>query len=188
MKTKTHINVFFKEKVGVVAKIVEKTKNYLIIIILFLLVSFVGLFAAKWYFETALVQKTAERDELSTIINAVSSKEKKVTELLQKKELLKTYLKDDAQFLPYFTLLKEILAPLNAEKNLQSFSVDKNQLADFTLQFATVDEVEQFLAYMETEVFLKNFTSVQLKDFSISPGVGNSAIDLRFQGQFTKRI
>jgi len=85
-----------------------------------------------------------------------------------KQTQLNTFLKEDANFLPYYTVLKESLDQSSNSAILDTIVIDKDRATRFVVKFSNYDEMLAFLKYIESEDFLKNFTSLSLESFNLS--------------------
>ncbi len=106
-----------------------------------------------------------------------------------KSEQLNEFLKDDAQFLPYYNLLKDALTFQSDPEYtpvLESMLIDKLKNTDFTVRFSSYQPAAAFFKYMESEEFLENFSELTLVGFSLndsSTGISRG-YQLQFKGKF----
>jgi hypothetical protein len=85
-----------------------------------------------------------------------------------KQTQVNTFLKDDANFLPYYQVLKESLEKTSNKAILDTIDIDKDRNTRFVVKFDNSDEMLLFLRYIEAEDFLKNFTSLSLQSFNLN--------------------
>lgn len=85
-----------------------------------------------------------------------------------KQTQVNTFLKEDAQFLPYYQVLKQSLEETSDETVLEAIDIDKDRNTRFMVKFKNSDEMLSFLRYIEGDNFLKNFISLTLQSFSLN--------------------
>ena len=107
-------------------------------------------------------------------------------------QLLK-YEKDDANFLPYYSVLVSALSSLSQSATLDSIEIDKNRDATFIVKFKDYDGMVQFLKYVESEEFLINFEALSMASLNLSRSSGSttkvqSAVNKNYQLQFKGRF
>jgi hypothetical protein len=102
-----------------------------------------------------------------------------------KQTQVNTFLKEDANFLPYYEVLKKSLEETNNKSTLETIEIDKNRSTRFVVKFNTTDEMLSFLRYIEAEEFLKNFSSLTLQSFNLNKiQVKGSKYQLELRGVF----
>ncbi len=147
-----------------------------------------------------LLDKTKQED-LKYLLNDKDF-EAKMIFFKSKKELVNTYLKDDAHFLPYYSLLLDSLDNETASESasnsssLQTVSIDKDRNTEFTVIINELDSAISFLKYVESEDFLSHFEDITLTQFNLLEDVieeknENSqqikeSYQFEFKGKFTK--
>lgn len=107
-------------------------------------------------------------------------------------QLLK-YEKDDARFLPYYSVLVSALSSSSQSATLDSIEIDKNRDATFIVKFKDYDGMVQFLRYVESEEFLSNFEALSMASLNLSRSSGSttkvqSAVNKNYQLQFKGRF
>jgi hypothetical protein len=105
---------------------------------------------------------------------------------IQKKFLdLKTFLKNDAYSLPYYQLLSDAIKDSSESASLKSFEVNKDRMTSFAISFSAFDGLMNFLKFVESPTFIKNFEDITLKNFVV---IGNKerkeSYELSFSGIF----
>lgn len=128
-------------------------------------------------------------DQKKALLDSLKSKEGDEAKLLyiqDKYQNLQTFLKDDANSLPYYNLLNSALSRSTESATLKSFLISKNRDVTFTVSFANLDELLRFFRFIESEDFLKNFEQVSLKNFSAIGGDSKAKqnFELAFTGRF----
>jgi hypothetical protein len=85
-----------------------------------------------------------------------------------KQTQVNTFLKEDAQFLPYYEVLKKSLEETSNNAILDTIDIDKTRNTRFIVKFNNSDDMLSFLRYIESEDFLKNFMSLSLQSFNLN--------------------
>lgn len=128
----------------------------------------------------------------------LKQKETYLRYLLQEKELeanmryfkskqlqMNTFLKDDANFLPYYKVLKESLEETSNQAELDTIDIDKDRNTRFIVIFNNSDDMLSFLKYIEGETFLKNFVELSLQSFNLNQlQAKGSRYELELRGVF----
>lgn len=122
-----------------------------------------------------VVTLTKTQDEL------LKKKETYLRYLLEEKELeanmryfkskqlqVNTFLKEDANFLPYYKVLKGSLEETSNQPELDTIDIDKDRNTRFIVKFDNSEDMLSFLRYIESETFLKNFVSLSLQNFNLN--------------------
>ena len=84
-----------------------------------------------------------------------------------KQTQVNTFLKEDANFLPYYQVLKGSLEKTSDNVILDTIEIDKTRNTRFVVKFNNSDDMLLFLKYIESEEFLKNFLSLTLQSFNL---------------------
>lgn len=84
-----------------------------------------------------------------------------------KQASLDRFLKDDANFLPYYQVLKDAIYSSTQSAEVDSIVIDKNRNSEFEVSFGSNPEMISFLNYIETEKFLNNFSNLVLTSFNL---------------------
>jgi hypothetical protein len=133
---------------------------------------------------TALLQA----EKIQILQNLVEDKNNtaKLSYLAAKDESLKKFLKNDAEFLPYYNMLKDVLAFSSESPILDTMTLDKNKSTEFVVRFSDYKPAYEFLRFIESETFLSNFEVLKLNNFSLSQesAYTTGGYELRFQGKF----
>jgi len=102
-----------------------------------------------------------------------------------KQTQMNAFLKNDANFLPYYSVLKKSLDEGVAKPILDTIDIDKDRKTTFIVRFSSYAEMDLFLKYIESEDFLKNFSSLSLQSFSINKQtVTGNRFELELKGVF----
>ena len=81
---------------------------------------------------------------------------------------MKTYLKNDSEFLPYYTQLKNLLTLTSETPVIESMTIDEKKLTKFVIKFNSFAAALSFITYIESESFLRNFNTLTLTNFTLN--------------------
>lgn len=148
---------------------------------------FLSIVSGIWFFivnqkYTALVEDT---ERLQNQTRANDRIQGNIVFFVNKKEQLKGFLKDDAQFEMYYKLINDVISRSQTGATLINFSLNLQRETSFILGFPDFDSAKDLFAYIETEEFLNNFESLSIRQFSINnPGQvrTNTDFQLYFSG------
>ncbi len=124
-------------------------------------------------------------DQKGTLFTSLQNQNNQEAKLVYVEKKLKSYnqfVRNDANFLPYYNLLVNSLNS-TASASLSSFTIDNTRKTAFSISFVNIDSLLQSFDYLESNSFLKYFASLSLDNFG-TEGKNNSAIKLSFIGQF----
>ncbi|NTU46948.1 hypothetical protein HGA88_04965 [Candidatus Roizmanbacteria bacterium] len=127
-----------------------------------------------------------QKADILGYINANRVFEGKVSFMSTKISQLKTDLKDDAEFLPYYYVLDNAVRSASRGASLETMSIDKDKNTQFTLRFNGLPTAYLFIKYVETEEFLNNFSELKLSNLSLLQAEG--AISKNYQLSFTGKF
>lgn len=132
-------------------------------------------------------QLILQKANLLKALNEKQENEAKIFYLQNKYNDLKDFLKDDAFSSSYYGLLNQALKQSSESSILKSFAINKDRQVNFSISFQEFPELINFFKFIESEVFLKNFETITLKNFTI---IGNDNqkenYELSFSGVFVK--
>lgn len=102
-----------------------------------------------------------------------------------KQTQLNTFLKEDANFHPYYEVLVNSIGATSANAVLDTIEIDKNRTTRFVVKFSNDEEMLTFLKNIESEDFLKSFISLSLQNFSLNKQVAKgNRYELELRGVF----
>ena len=132
-------------------------------------------------------------EEKRVLLEAMSESqgdEARIFYLQKKYSDLKTFLKDDATSLPYYSLLANALNESSESSSIiKSFAIDKTREVSFTIAFESFPELLDFFKFIESETFLDNFEQIALKSFSVIGGEDQAEnYEISFAGKFVDII
>lgn len=189
---KKRINLFIKKKNNSIAPFATDRINFystitgVILFVIFLI--FIFLQVQVQAQKNSLIN---EKEELYNFILANKDDVAKMNLYTHKNEQLQLFLKDDAEFLPYYNLLKDAL-----DKNgdpaldpvLDYMSINKDKRTEFTVRFTEYQPAYEFLKVMESQEFLDNFIDLKLVGFNLNDTVTafsqKEGYELQFKGKF----
>lgn len=106
-----------------------------------------------------------------------------------KQTQMNSFLKNDAHFLPYYTVLKKSLDDATIPPLLDTIDIDKDRNTRFIVKFNSYDEMLFFLKYVEDEIFLQHFNSLTLQTFTIDKQtIRGNRFELELKGQFKELL
>jgi type II secretory pathway component PulL len=159
-----------------------------------LFISFVLLFSTLLIYLTFFKKKAdldsliKEKNNINKEISAKSQNFTKLNAIIDRYELLGKYLKEDANFLPYYTLLISSLSESTNSAKIEAFKIDKQRNTQFTVSFNNFIELMNFFKLIESKKFLDNFEILSLKKFNlISDSLLIQNYQLVFNGKFKIR-
>ncbi len=121
-----------------------------------------------------------------TTMSGQKQEEAKLVYLSKKMDAYGQFIKDDARFLPYFTLLNNTLKTSSQSGTLSSFLIDKNREVEFKLSFGQLEDMLQAFQFVESEQFLKNFEELSLSQFISQKNNTQKNYEISFEGKFVK--
>ena len=185
---KNRINLFKRKPeqdyIGIIA---QKIKRYITGMGVVLFVIF--LFLMYQMFQLNITQQNLLKKKETYLKYLLDKKdtESTIRYFVGKQAQVNTFLKDDANFLPYYQILKDSLAGTDDKAILDTVDIDKDRNTSFIVRFSSFDDVLLFLKYVEEESFLKNFTTLTLQSFNLTQQSSNmSHYQLELVGVFKK--
>ncbi len=128
--------------------------------------------------------ETSKKQQYLTYLIGEKDTEANIRYFKGKHTQLNTYLKDDANFLPYYSILQSSLQNASEAATLDNVSIDQNRNTQFVVKFQTFASMESFLKYIESEEFLKYFTDISLSNLSLTRDTIAHNYELQFKGKF----
>lgn len=107
---------------------------------------------------------------------------------INKKEQLKTFLKDDNHFQEYFNLLKGTLKESQTDAILVNMDLTLTKDTNFVISLRDFATAQKLLDFIESPQFLENFEALSLESFSINNSQGSSDYRLSFRGKFNEKL
>lgn len=131
-------------------------------------------------------QLQVQKRALLEIVKSKSSDEAKISYIQKKYQSVKEFLKDDAYSLPYYNLLNSAISSSTQPAALKSFQIAKSREVTFTISYNDLGDLLNFLKFVESEKFLKNFEKLSFKSFTAigDINVSKANYDLSFVGKF----
>ncbi|MCL4364176.1 hypothetical protein M1328_02970 [Patescibacteria group bacterium] len=129
-----------------------------------------------------------EKDTLLKKMQSETIDQAKINYIENKYQDLTTFLKDDANSSPYYSLLNSALQQNGTQSAaLKSFTIDKDRNVTFTIAFSDFSQLRNYFQYIETPSFLGNFETISLKSFSVigATDIQKENYQLSFVGKFT---
>ncbi len=143
------------------------------------LVVFQIVFSQKHQYEILLSKK---QSMLSYLLQNKDN-EAKFVYFNNKEQQVSGIIANDVNFLPYYRLLANSLQSASPAAQLESVTISKNRSVDFVLKFNSYDNMIDFIAFFESDAFLKNFSQLQLSGFN-SSSAKQGTFQMNFVGKF----
>lgn len=129
---------------------------------------------------------TKSKTPLNTYLQNNAEYDKKIKQFIYKNNLLKEYIKEDANAFVHYTELFLHIQNVSPEAKIQSFTVDKVGQTKFEINFPNYDSAQVFLNALETPEFIKPFEFLKLAEFDVS-GSKTDEFILMLEGKFIKK-
>ncbi len=189
---KKRINLFIKKKSSSASPIAsEKVNFYGSIAGVILFTVFLAFIFLQYQVRAQKNSLLQEKQKLYNFILANKDEVAKMNLYTKKNNQLKTFLKDDAEFLPYYNLLKDALSKnqtANFNPDLDYMQIDKDKNTEFSVKFAEYEPAYTFLKIMESSEFLNNFSELKLIGFTLTNKIqtfdDKKGYELQFKGKF----
>ena len=147
-----------------------------------------GLAGFRIYQSTQINNLNESKRSLLAQLSSRKEDEVKLIKLSKKLNSYLEFVKDDANFIPYYELLLTTLQQSSQSATLTGFNIDKSRDMSFTLQFANFEEMLNAFQFIESAEFSKNFSSLYMNSFSgrgeSSDASVESNYELSFEGSF----
>ena len=180
-----HINLFTQDfNSEVLITLLNRIKSIAFPLLILSIVSIVFELVGIWYVGSQSARGETTYQTLTKFIQSNSNFDRKIKYFIYKKNLINTYLKEDAQGYLYYEKLKAILAILVPFTTLEEFEFDNTKTANFTVSFLKYEDLLSFLNTIESKEFLTNFTYVTVSEFNpyeSSEGVSDIQLNIRVQ-------
>lgn len=147
--------------------------------VLLLLIIFVLKTGAKSKHE----EKLSIKQQYFTQLLAKKDIETKAIYFNEKSTVLKSYLKDDINFLPYYQQLQTYLPVSTDYTSIELINFDNERNAEIVLSFSNYDDFYQHLSRFENEQFLGIFENLMIDSFTLSEEKSQS-YQLKLIGKF----
>lgn len=190
------INLLTKQKrYQDIEKIFKKLKIGLVFLVLLFLTAylliFIELFNQKKTIDSLSLQKTSYLQTLTQNKEV----EAQFIYFVSKEKQISTLLKNDVKFYPYYNLLNDSLSSSSPSATLQTLVINADRSSEFEVGFNDLVSLLNFLKFSESDIFLRNFTSLHLTNFtavtsqnnnpaSVTPSASSKNYSLHFKGIF----
>ncbi|MCX7956069.1 MAG: hypothetical protein N2593_03145 [Patescibacteria group bacterium] len=171
----------------------QKYENFFILFKKIVFVFFIIFIIVFFYFFIRLINLNkqikdynSEKINLLKIINENTEKFVKINYLRSKYYDFKNFIKEDSNSYFYYSLLNDALTKSSESANIKEFNIDKNRNVDFTIAFNDFESLRDFFQFIESDIFLKNFEKIFLKNFLVIGATENRSenYQLSFYGKF----
>lgn len=189
MIKKKRINLLGKNKSSKLSQVLlDKVVFYTTIIGIILFIAFLGLSAMNLMQKNKIQAALREKESLENFLNVNKTTDTDTAYFLAKKEQLKSFLQNDSQFIPYYTILSDSLSTASDSASVENLLIDNSRKTQFEIIFDDYDSVFKYVKYIESGDFLSNFENLTLIEFKlVQAGVNKTkSYQLNFEGKFKK--
>lgn len=137
---------------------------------------------------------TKKKELYLSVLSQEKDTEANIRYFKGKQTQLYNYEKDDARFVPYYSVLLKVLSLSSSHSaTLDSIEIDKNRATSFIVKFSDYDSMVEFLKYVESDDFLNNFETLSMASLNLSREVAPNIratqktsrnYQLQFKGKF----
>jgi type II secretory pathway component PulL len=184
---KKRINLFTKKKrFNTFEAYAVKIRKYGSILGVLFFFLFITVMYQIFIIQREISQLSAQKKEyLSQLLNEKDI-EANIRYFKGKQTQLISFEKDDARFLPYYSVLLNVLFTSTESAKLESIQIDKNRTTSFIIKFDDYNGMISFLKYVESSEFLEKFESLSMASLSLTrdPQQSQSKTAMNYQLQF----
>lgn len=186
MTKRKRINLFSKGVQHKFFEVERKIVLYSTVTGAFLFVVFLIFIILGFTQKDTLSKLNNEKEEMLRYMVENKNSETETAYFLLKKDQLKKFLKDDAQFLPYYNILSDSIREASDQAHVQSMLIDKDKKTNFVINFTEYNALYSYLKYVESDDFLRHFEKLTLTSFSLdqTEDEANKEYELNFEGVF----
>jgi hypothetical protein len=166
---KRNINLFSQDEIKQkLTKIMEVMMTWNIILFIIFIIVLLGVSGFLIY-QTG-INTTNERslDNLKVFIQQNQGFDRKLSYFIYKADLLKQYLKDDSKGFTYHERLNSILSTNAPNGLLSGFQIDNKRDVSFSVKFSSYEDTIQFIKFVESPDFLKEFEYVKINPLTVN--------------------
>lgn len=150
------------------------------VILIFVLIFGVLIFQQNQKLEKLGMQKQNSLQLLST----KKDDEVKLIKIANKIKNLENFSKDDANFYPYYQILNQTFSLSTEEAKIEDLNIQKDRKFNFSLSFTDLKSLLETFKFIESEEFLKNFSTIYLKNLETQDKLGIKFYKITFEGIF----
>ena len=184
MKTDRINLLVSKKKHSDISKYFSLFKITLIIIAVILLI-FSLIIGTLLFFQNRKIETlTKEKQSGIEILNSQKEDEVKLVKITNKLKDIETFSKDDANFYPYYEILTQSFSKSSESANIDSLNIEKDRKFNFTLSFSNIGSMLESFKFIESDEFLKNFSSIYLKSLNTEDRQNIKIYKIAFEGEF----
>lgn len=126
-----------------------------------------------------------EKTEIMAKISSKNQDVSKLSALINRYQFLVKNMNEDANFVPYYSLLISSLSESTNSAKIKMFKINKQRDIEFTIGFEKFNELMNFFKLIESKKFLDNFEVLSLKNFNlITDSLLIQNYELVFNGRF----
>lgn len=194
---KKRINLFSRKKrFNAFAAVAAKVKKAGTIAGVLLFGVFIFVIIQTFSVRSQLQDLTKKKQLYLTVLSDEKDTEANIRYFKGKQTQLVNFEKDDARFVPYYSVLLGVLHTSSTQSAaLDTVEIDHNRNTSFIVKFNDNKSMLSFLKYVESDEFLNNFESLSLESLSLSMEVKSDTANayakkssrnfqLQFEGKF----
>ena len=135
--------------------------------------------------QTISKKTTLKRNSLQ-LFNSQKEEEVKLIKIANKTKDFENFIKDDAEFYPYYNKLVAVFNESEEVPAIESLSIKKDKNFSFSISFTTKEGLIKTFKLVESEEFLKNFDDLYLSDLDVQKNEKGENYKMTFDGKFSK--
>lgn len=181
---KKGINLIIRrEKYLQYEKLFYRLKTIVLLMGILMLIFAIGLNLYLFKQDQKLIKLINEKKRLLEFIAKNKQVEGEFIYFRNKQNRLLSILKEDVNFLPYYTLITDSLKSASSEPKLDTIIITKDRAINLTLTFDDSNSMVLFLKFAESEDFLKNFSELIVSQFKIELKKNSKSYQLNLVGK-----
>lgn len=162
-----------------------KLFKFFIVILSAVILIFVLIFGVLIYQQNKqLEQLGIQKQDNLQLLSAKKEDEVKLIKIANKIKNLETFSKDDANFYQYYQILNQTFNLSTEEAKIEDLNIQKDRKFNFSLSFTDLKSLLETFKFIESEKFLKNFSTIYLQNFETQEKLGVKLYRISFEGIF----
>ncbi len=127
---------------------------------------------------------TQEKQKNLQLLSAKKEDEVKLIKIANKTKDFEIFSKDDANFYPYYEILNQSFSLSSESANIENLNIEKDRKFNFSLSFSKIESLLETFKFIESENFLKNFSTIYLKSLETQDKQDVKLYRITFEGVF----
>ncbi len=125
-----------------------------------------------------------QKQENLQLLSTKKDDEVKLIKIANKIKNLEAFSKDDANFYPYYQILNQTFSLSTEEAKIEDLNIQKDRKFNFSLSFTELKSLLETFKFIESNEFLKNFSTIYLKNLETQDKQGIKFYKITFEGVF----